>query len=434
MSERDDATQQRSHSLAINAKLLCSGIFVAGRSADDLLANDLPFDTWPERFSFSEISIAIDQARQTVTLADGSGLRRTAVHHPGYGCTIIPEQMHGVAFNPPTLDPAPDDPRPWPLGNGGGADTAVGDRAALDAALDQAFDDSRWPAPARTRAVVAVHGGRLVAERYAPGFSAATRQINWSMGKSLTAALVGMLVGDGALELDAPAPVAEWHGAGDPRREITLRHLLQMRSGLEYRRLEPQDPAFYTPDNHHLQVYFGAIDVFAQSIGRPLEFPPGSHGRYRNCDPLTLGAIVRRTVEARGEDYLTFPHRRLFAPIGMHAQVLEPDPWGNFIMTGFEYGIARDWARFGLLHLRDGDWFGTQVLPRGWAAVVSSPSPASGELARGEYGGLFWLNRSGRLPNVPEDAYWAAGAMGQVTMVIPSRDAVIVRLGHTSDA
>lgn len=429
-----DARDQLSHSLAINAKLICSGVFVSGRTVDDVVTNDLPVDAWPERFTFDETTIDTDRKRERVTLTY-AGVSRTAVHTPGFGCTILPPGCDRLHFTPPAPPPAlPPDPRDWPQGDGGEADTDVGDRATIEAALDLAFDDNRWPEPPRTRAVVAVHGGRIVAERYAPGFHRDMPLINWSMGKSLTAALVGILVGEGTLALDEPAPVAEWQEPGDPRREITVRHLLQMRSGLEYRRFEITDPAFYTPENHHLCIYFGAIDVFAQAIARPLEFPPGTYGRYRNCDPLTLGALVRRSVEARGEEYLTFPRRALFDRIGMRRQILEPDPWGNFIMTGFEYGTARDWARFGLLHLRDGDWFGERVLPAGWAAVVSEPSPAAGELAPGEYGGLFWLNRGGRLPHVPSDAYWAAGAWGQVTTIIPSRDAVIVRLGHAADA
>ncbi|MDX1646876.1 MAG: hypothetical protein R3304_07015, partial [Longimicrobiales bacterium] len=143
-------------------------------------------------------------------------------------------------------------------------------------------------------------------------------------------------------------------------------------------------------------------------------------------DPLTLGKIVRETVEARGEDYHAFPWTGLFDRIGIKNAVLETDAWGNFILTGYDYLSARDWARFGLLHLNDGVWEGERILPEGWADYVSTPAPANEDEA---YGGLFWLNAGGDYDRIPRDAYWPSGFMGQSTVIIPSRDMVIVRLG-----
>jgi CubicO group peptidase (beta-lactamase class C family) len=177
-----------------------------------------------------------------------------------------------------------------------------------------------------------------------------------------------------------------------------------------------------------MYIYYGAINVFEHSISRPLEHAPNTLWRYRNGDTLSLGKLVRQIVEGRGEDYLTFPQRALFDRVGMRRMVLEPDPWGNFIMTGYDYGTARDWARFGLLHLWDGVWQGERVLPAGWVDTIRAPAPAATER---QYGGQFWLNAGGALPRVPRDAFYPAGAWGQVVLVIPSRDAVIVRLGHS---
>jgi CubicO group peptidase (beta-lactamase class C family) len=254
------------------------------------------------------------------------------------------------------------------------------------------------------------------------------------MGKSITAALIGQLVGDGELELEAPAPIDEWQAADDPRREITLRHLLQMSSGLRFVRAQDDNKLDlgWTSADDHMYIYYGGINVFEHAVSRPLEHPPGTFWRYRNSDPLALGAVVRRTVERRGEEYLTYPQRRLFDRIGMRRMVLEPDPWGNFVMTGFDWGTARDWARFGLLHLWDGVWkpTGERVLPEGWVDFVRTPAPADAEQG---YGGQFWLNAGRRHPNIPRDAFWPAGAWGQVVIIIPSRDAVIVRLGHSLD-
>jgi CubicO group peptidase (beta-lactamase class C family) len=367
----------------------------------------------------------------TVTAPDGSS--RTAVHHAGLGSTILPEGADSVCFTPVPVVPDLPDPATtrWPMGDLLAAAPPPGIApAVLDAALDRAMDDAAWARSPRTRGLVVVAHGQIVAERYAPGFDRTTRQICWSTGKSITAALIGILIHQGYYALDDFAPIAEWKGLDDPRRMIRIRHLLNMSSGLLFRRCGAGDPEEYvgTSLDDHMYIYDGAIDVFAHAISRSLEFVPGTFWRYRNCDPLSLGAIVRRTVEARGEAYLTFPQRALFDKIGIRDMVLEPDPWGNFIMTGYEWGTPRDWARFALLHLWDGVWMGERILPEGWTTFVSSPAPA--DYSR-NYGGQFWLNAGGAWPDVPRDAYWAAGAWGQYAIVIPSRDLVIVRMGQT---
>lgn len=425
------------HILAFFAKLLCSGTFVVGRDPDEFLENDLKTHLRPEGMpiDWDDIAVGIDREAGTVTLMAG-GRARTAVFNPGQGCTIVPTGASGVSFTPVPVTPNLPEAAttPWPMGDLLSEEPLPDDvdHQALDAVLDLALDDSRQPVAQRTRAMVVVHRGRLIAERYAPGFGPDTRQVSWSMGKSITAALVGILVGDGLIAVDEPAPVPEWHGKGDPRAAITVRHLLNMSSGLGFLRAQDDDrlELGWTSRDDHMYIYYGAIDVFQHAITRPLEHEPNTVWRYRNSDPLALGRIVRQTVEARGEEYLTFPQRALFDRIGMRNMVLEPDPWGNFIMTGFDYGTPRDWARFGLLHLRDGVWpaTGERVLPEGWVDLVRTPAPADPEL---HYGGQFWLNAGGRHPRVPRDAFWPAGAWGQVVFIIPSLDLVIVRMGHS---
>ncbi len=297
------------------------------------------------------------------------------------------------------------------------------DNGAMNAAVDVAFSDPE----ALTAGLMVLHKGRIVAERYALGATADTQLESWSMGKSLTATLVGLLIQQGALTLEGPAPIAAWQGEDDPRRAITVSHLLRMSSGLHC--ISPADPG-YAPERDgypaHALVYSGALDVFRFSTSRPLQFPPGTEGRYRNCDPLTLGAVVRQVVEARGETYLTWPQRALFDRIGIRRQVLEPDPYGNFILSGYDYGTVRNWARLGLLYAQDGMWQGTRLLPEGFVQFVSTPAPG---WATPRYGGLFWVNGTNEL-DAPPDAYWMAGAGGQRVIIIPSRDLVIVRLGH----
>jgi CubicO group peptidase (beta-lactamase class C family) len=430
--------------LGRTAKLLCSAAFVVGRDVDafirdDLLTGDEAVLPW------REIDVRVDRDRHTVTLAGPGGVSRSAKYHPGQGCTILPPGRDDVYFTPtPVVPDLPDAATtPWPLGDLLPDEPAPGvDEARLAAALDAALDDARWPAPMRTRGLVVCHRGRLLAERYAPGFDKDTRQLCWSAGKSITAALIGVLVRQGHFAVDDPAPIAEWRGAGDPRGRINIRHLLNMSSGLECSNAQDDPRLTWTYRDCHGLIYTAPIDVFAHAISRPSEHPPNTVWRYRNCDPLSLGLIVRRTVEARGEAYPTFPQRALFDRIGIRSMVLEPDPWGNFIMTGFEYGTPRDWARFGLLHLWDGLWrpTGERVLPGGWARLVATPATAApdplyaGRFAGGHYGGQFWLNAGGRWPAVPRDAYWAAGAAGQLCLVVPSREAVLVRMGHTVGA
>ena len=169
------------------------------------------------------------------------------------------------------------------------------------------------------------------------------------------------------------------------------------------------------------------IDAFDYSITRPQEYPPNTDGRYRNSDPLTITYLTKLAVTKRGENFLTWPQRALFDRIGIRRQVLETDPYGNFLITGYDYGTARNWARIGLLYLQDGMWQGQRLLPEGWATFVSTPAPA---WRRPEYGGLFWLNRDQHAGTCRADAYFAAGAGGQNTWIVPSHDLVIVRMGH----
>jgi len=311
----------------------------------------------------------------------------------------------------------------WPMGDVLPERLPEGaDGAKIDEALDAAFRNPE----SLTAAFVVVYKGQIVGERYAQGADMHMQLESWSMGKSLTATLVGLLMNEGLFGLDDPAPVPAWREEGDPRGAITIRNLMNMSSGLRF--TAPRDPD-YTPEMgypDHMYIYTGAVDAFEHSISRPLQFPPGTEGRYRNSDPLTLGYLVERAVTERGESYFTFPQRALFDRIGIRKQVLEPDPYGNFLLTGYDYGTARNWARLGLLYLRDGVWMGERLLPEGFVDFVATPAPAWKEPV---YGGLFWINGTGDYA-LPRDAFYMAGAGGQTTFIVPSHDLVIVRMGH----
>jgi CubicO group peptidase (beta-lactamase class C family) len=269
----------------------------------------------------------------------------------------------------------------------------------------------------------------VIGERYGEGITPRTPLESWSMGKSITATLMGVLIKQGVYDLWQPAPIPEWQGAGDPRAKIRIADLLRMSSGLRIR--APADPDYDPsgPYPDHTYLYTGGVDAFRYAATRPLQWPPNTVGRYRNTDPVLVNYLVRLGVEKRGEEYLSFPQRALFDRIGIRTMVLETDPYGNFLTQGYELGSGRDWARLANLYLQDGVWNGERILPEGYVKFVSAPAPAWVADRRPVYGGFFWLNREGGWP-VPRDAYYMAGSGGQITMIIPSLDLAVVRLGH----
>jgi CubicO group peptidase (beta-lactamase class C family) len=407
--------------LAGYAKILCSGVFISERAPEDVAHGSAYF--FMPRAEQDQVKWEIDRHAK-LARASLNGITREARLRGDQGCIIENPSRPGIHFKPvPVKTTLPDAmSQPWPMGDR--PDTAPFpadlNRAKLDAAVDAAFADEG----AMTAAFLVVHKGRIVAERYAPGISKDTQLESWSMGKSLAATLFALLVKDGTYTLEQPAPVPLWQKPGDPRAAIRNVDLLRMSAGLKF--LGNQEPGSNQTYPDHYFIYTGGIDAFEYSITRPQEYPPNTDGRYRNSDPLAITYLAKLAVTKRDEDVLTWPQRALFDRIGIRRQVLETDPYGNFLISGYDYGTARNWARFGLLYLQDGMWQGQRILPEGWAEFVSTPAPA---WKRPEYGGFFWLNRIGTW-NLPEDTYFAAGAGGQNTWIVPSRQLVIVRMGH----
>ena len=249
------------------------------------------------------------------------------------------------------------------------------------------------------------------------------------MGKSLTGSLMGVLIQQGAYELWQPAPVPEWQGDDDPRKEIRIGDIMRMSSGIRIR--APQDPDF-DPDlgyPDHVFLYTGTVDSYEYAATRPQQWPPNTVGRYRNTDPVLTNYLIRLAVEGRGEDYHSFPQRALFDRIGIRDAILETDPFGNFLTQGYEFLPARDWARLGNLYLQDGVWNGERILPEGYVDYATELAPAWVADGRPIYGGAFmWVNGDGGWP-VPTTAYGMRGAGGQSTTIIPSHGLVVVRLG-----
>lgn len=413
------------HMTAGYAKILCSAIFITGRELETAVEED-GFFVAPRAERGAVVRTVVDRKARAVHLSLRSGVMRSAVQVGDQGCVTLPRGEKSVFFTPLRLRTALPDAatQAWPMGDSlpeAPLPPEI-DTTKLAEAVRAAFD----PPEALTAAFVVAHKGRIVAERYQRGLDHRTRLPGWSMGKSLTATLVGRLVQEGALDLWAPAPVPQWQQPDDPRRAIRIADLLRMSSGLRF--VAPQDPDYHPSRGYadHYYVYTGAIDAFDWAITRPPQWPPNTVGRYRNSDPLVLGYLIRQAARSRQEEYLSLPQRRLFDKLGMRTMVLETDPYGNFLLQGYELGGARDWLRLGLLYLQDGLWNGERLLPQGWADFVRTPAPA---WSRPVYGGMFWLNRSRTWP-VPEDAYYMAGAGSQYTIIIPTHELVVVRLGH----
>jgi CubicO group peptidase (beta-lactamase class C family) len=358
------------------------------------------------------------------------GPTRTAIFTGRQGCVALPVGQTTVSFTPvqvrSTLPPSAS--QPWPMGD---APPRVSPPALVEAAKVQQALDAAFSMPAEMPAAfVVTWKGHLIGERYADGITATTPLEGWSMGKSVTATLLGVLMQQGAYTLDQPAPIPEWQTPGDARATIRIRDILQMSSGLRIR--APQDPDYDPsgPYPGHLYLYTGTVNSFQYAATRPRQWPPGQVGRYRNTDPVLGNYLVRLAVEKRGEDYLSFPQRALFDRIGIRTMVIETDPFGNFLLQGYELASARDWARLGNLYLQDGVWNGERLLADGFVDFVSTLAPAWKADGRPIYGGFFWLNGDGAFP-IPTGAYYMAGAGGQNTIIIPSHDLVVVRLGHS---
>ena len=403
---------------------------MVGRNPYEYIENDLR--TINHYHDWGNCSIDLDHEAQRVTISTEDGLSKTAAYNESLGCALLPESGSEFAFESVDIDSHLQDAatQAWPMGDQEAMDLSIQnvDFAALSTALDNAMSPNPTHGiPPNTRALAVVHKGKIIGERYASGFNKETRHVSWSMGKSVAAALIGVLIEEGHFELTDRAPIDKWEN--DERRKISINDLMRMSSGLDFQRSSDDKEVLpFTDEDEHYSVYHKTMDVHDFAVSRSLEHEPNTVWRYRNCDTLALGKIVRDTVEATGRSYHEFPQRYLYDKIGVRDMVHETDIEGNFIFTGFNYGTARDWARFGLLHLWEGEWKGERILPEGWIDEITTPAPANSE---NEYGGQFWLNKGGELPEVPRDAYAARGMRGQLTMIIPSLDTVIVRLGHS---
>ncbi len=403
---------------AYKAKLLCSAVLAAGRDATAVLEGELG----GADFALVDTELAPPRVR-----AHALGFTREAVFRPGLGCTLVPNAGDALSadFDAPAIGP-----KPWPGGDLREAEVAGLDRPALNATLRDAFEEPGPERPRQTRAIVVLWRGGLLAERYAPGIDAQTPLLGWSMSKSLTNALVGMRVLDGALRLDGPVPLVGW--GDDERGAITLDHLLRMSSGLAF--TEHYDN--FTSDVVSMLFGPAAIDTGGYAARQPLAFAPDSHWSYASGTTNIVQKVLKESFPSK-EAYWRYLYERLYAPLGMTDSFLEPDASGTFVGSSFGYGSARDWARFGQLFLDDGVWAGQRLLPEGWVDYSTTPTPKA---PYGSYGAHWWLNvgepndpTARAFRSLPQDLYRASGFEGQNVIIVPSHDLVVVRLGYTPD-
>ncbi len=367
----------------------------------------------------------VDTAARTVT-ADLAGLaRRRAVFTPGLGCRVEhPGDAAPVAIALPPQPPALLPPIAGP-------DLVTPTDPALSTALDHAFGETPSGPHRFTKAVVVVQDGKLIAERYAPGYGVDTPILGWSMTKSVTNALLGILVREGKISMQGPAPIAAWSDPKDPRHAISLDNLERMASGLDIGQSMTQNISTGLDPTAHM--VFDTSDMAAYAERARLKSPPGTAWTYTNGNILLLSRVIRDQVGGDAPSVLRFAHRELFDKLGMTKVTLEFDAAGTPIGSSHMWASARDWARFGMLYLDDGVVGGERILPVGWTDYSARMTPGSETYG---YGAGFWTNRGDgdgvrrRVGGgMPTDSYFARGSQGQYTIIIPSRKLVIVRMG-----
>ena len=400
------------------AKIVCSNVFVAGRDAGQVLADDVQAPGHP---LLRLMSVHVDRDAGTVRAGlfgiFGKGL---AVAHEGAGCTTVPDgDIAAAKLGAVAAGRAPNPDALWPEGE------KV--EASQDPAINAVLDDVALAGPG-VRAVVVVQNGRIIGERYGEGFDAATPLLGWSMTKTVTAAIIGTLVGEGRMSLDRKGLFEPWKADG--RAEISLADLMAMSSGLEFN----EDYGDVTDVTRMLYL---EPDMASFAEAKPLAHEVGKVFSYSSGTTLLLSRLWQEAVgdPARA---LAWPRERLFGPLGMTSAVLEADARGTFAGSSYLYATAHDWARFGQFLLQDGVWNGARILPQGYVGWMREAAPAS----HGDYGrGQLWLRgpeggtSRGENPDkgfdLPADTFWMQGHDGQTVAIVPSANLVVVRLGLT---
>ena len=395
------------------AKNLCSDVFVSSRRPKDVEGVDLNFSFI--KFTHNKVDTIEKSVRSSFLWG-----RSKAIYRDGFGVTLLrgldEKKLRQQQYAHNIFPSYAGDTIPWPEGDKTGAAAPEGiDQAALAKISDSLINFNSYNGDAF--AFMVVYKGIPVAEAYKPQFNRHTRFLSWSMAKSFTSALAGILVKDSLLDISAPLKLKEWQN--DERSKITLNNLLQMQSGLKW------NEDYGSRSDVNLMLHNEA-DMAAYAIDKPMEFPAGTHWYYSSGTANIVSWIIRKQF-ASDTLYYQFVHNRLFNKIGAPDICFEADPSGTLVGSSYLYATARDYARFGQLYLNDGVFNGERILPEGWVKYTTTPASDS----KGVYGAFFWLNSSGVYPSAPRDMFSCEGHDGQMVFIIPSKEMVIVVLGFS---
>lgn len=390
-----------------NAKILCSCQFVSGLSQERVEREDLGFSLlWLA-------SNEVDTIKKTVRSNVWGFQPQKAVYREGLGCTLVqPGTKATLKSGSAALKAKQYTPDIFPDRNVKGSEK-------MEAAIAAAFDSDSAKPVLRTRAVVVIKNGKILGEKYAQGIDRNTPLLGWSMTKSITSALTGILAKRGVWQPEDPLPVSIWQD--DQRNKISLKNALQQTIGLKWE----ED---YSSVSTATKMLYESANMGMYAASFPQVYPPGTHWEYSSGTTNIIANVMAQTFTSM-DDYLNFPQNALFGPIGAQNFTIETDASNHFVGSSYGYAPARSWAKVGMLYLNRGNWFGNQILDSSWVAESIVPATDS----EGGYGYQFWLNAGGHYKNYSPDAYWMNGFQGQQVAIHPHENMVIVRLGVTYD-
>lgn len=396
------------NAIGLAAKQLCSLVYVSGFAPEK--AKSLYID--PVLASFDlDLAIDYDRSSRQVTVSIFDTWSATAKMRDGLGCTLTTKLSTDLEL--PEIELPVVEEKPLQYMALGELKCAANIKA-INYAIDRAFNPEY-----NTLAVVVLHRGQVIGERYAPGIDASTVLPGWSMAKSITATLVGLLVKQGRLDINKIGAVPEWRRGVNRGQLVALDHLLRMTSGLDV--LEDQSGA-----DPNSRMLFVEPDAAAFAVKRGLRHPPGTHWAYMSGSSVLACRAIFHAVGGTLETSQKFYREALWKPLGASSFTLETDAAGTYIGSSFALANAHDWAKFGQLYLNNGVWEGEQLLPEGWVEYVTRHTPLSGE---NSYGAGFWTVAHSNLENLPDDTFYANGFQGQYVIIVPSQNLVVVRLG-----
>jgi CubicO group peptidase (beta-lactamase class C family) len=402
---------------AFAAKGMCSSVFLANKNQERIQAEDLSF------FPISLAKSVVDYNEKSVTSTVFRLAKRKAIYRDGLGAVIVlktPEaelQQSGFSLADPGYK---QDTIPWPKGDIISKEKPAGiNFERLNELIDTCFDAPNSEPFKKTLGIVVVYDNQIIAEKYLNGYDYTTMFHGWSMTKSITGALAGILADEGKLKLDAPAGFKEWQN--DDRKNITVKNIIQMSSGLDWYE------NYFTISDATVMLMQND-NMLASVTDNALEYPPGTHWNYSSGDANLLSGIIRNRIN-NDKNYHNSIYTNLLYPVGMLHTKVESDATGLFVASSYSYGTTRDWARFGLLFLNNGVFAGDTILSKNWVDFMKTPAEAS----NGNYAGTFWLKESNpenALNDVPDDVFFADGFLGQRIYIIPSKKLVAVRMGY----